>query len=263
MQQRISGLHDITNISRIQHYTMDLYKQLEQETGQSCGIFQPGSLYLAQTEQREHQLRLQESKAKLYNMEFYEVSLQQAKELHPLLNLEGIRCVMYEPSGGNVYPSGLTNAYSVGARERGAEIYKFTEVLATEQKQDGGWCVRTTRRHKCTWIINAAGLWGRGCPTGWVRIALRPTEHQYLVTEKFLSSKILIGGYPLWLIETVSIIFKEGNGFLVGAYEKDVKFWAEKSTPLDFAKSFFDDDLERIEENILRSIERVPTIGGE
>ena len=87
----IHGLHDTTNISRIQHYTMDLYKHLEQETGQSCGIFQPGSLYLAQTEQREHQLRLQESKAKLYNMEFYEVSLQEAKELHPLLNLEGIR----------------------------------------------------------------------------------------------------------------------------------------------------------------------------
>ena len=28
----IHGLHDTTNISRIQHYTMDLYKHLEQET---------------------------------------------------------------------------------------------------------------------------------------------------------------------------------------------------------------------------------------
>ena len=54
----IHGLHDSTNISRLQHYTMGLYKELEAETGQSCGIFQPGSLYLAQTEAREHQLRL-------------------------------------------------------------------------------------------------------------------------------------------------------------------------------------------------------------
>ena len=46
----IHGLHDSTNISRIQHYTMNLYKDLETETGQSCGVFQPGSLYLAQTE---------------------------------------------------------------------------------------------------------------------------------------------------------------------------------------------------------------------
>ncbi|OWK21747.1 hypothetical protein AJ88_11285 [Mesorhizobium amorphae CCBAU 01583] len=46
----IHGLHDSTNISRLQHYTMALYKELETETGQGCGIFQPGSLYLAQTE---------------------------------------------------------------------------------------------------------------------------------------------------------------------------------------------------------------------
>ena len=46
----IHGLHDSTNISRIQHYTMQLYKELEAETGQGCGVFQPGSLYLAQTE---------------------------------------------------------------------------------------------------------------------------------------------------------------------------------------------------------------------
>ena len=43
----IHGLHDVTNISRLQHYTMNLYKELEAETGQSCGVFQPGSLYLA------------------------------------------------------------------------------------------------------------------------------------------------------------------------------------------------------------------------
>ena len=66
----IHGLHDSTNISRIQHYTMGLYKELEQETGQGCGVFQPGSLYLAQTEAREHQLRLQAAKATLYGMNF-------------------------------------------------------------------------------------------------------------------------------------------------------------------------------------------------
>ena len=55
----IHGLHDSTNISRIQHYMINLYKELEVETGQLGGVFQPGSLYRAQTEDREHQLRLQ------------------------------------------------------------------------------------------------------------------------------------------------------------------------------------------------------------
>ena len=260
----IHGLHDMTNISLIQHYTMNLYKQLEQETGQSCGIFQPGSLYLAQTQQREHQLRLQESKAKLYNMEFYEVSLQEARELHPLLNLEDIRCVMYEPSGGNVDPSGVTNAYAVGARERGAEVYKFTEVIATEKQLDGSWIVKTTKGDiKTQWIINAAGLWGREVARlAGLELPLRPTEHQYLVTEKVPFIENLDRRLPSIADRDGEYYLRqEGNGFLVGAYEKEVKFWAEKSTPLDFGHELFDDDLERIEENILRAIERVPTVG--
>ncbi|MEL6794325.1 MAG: FAD-binding oxidoreductase, partial [Pseudomonadota bacterium] len=103
----IHGLHDNTNMSRIQHYTMNLYKELEAETGQGCGVFQPGSLYLAQTEQREYQLRLQEAKAKHYGMNFREASREEAEELHPLVNFDGVRCIMFEQDGGNVDPSGV------------------------------------------------------------------------------------------------------------------------------------------------------------
>ena len=108
----IHGLHDNNNITRIQHYTMNLYKELEKETDQSCGVFQPGSLYLAQTEEREHQLRLQEAKARFYGLNFYEVSREEAKELHPLAQFDDIRCIMYEPDGGNVDPSGVPHAYA-------------------------------------------------------------------------------------------------------------------------------------------------------
>lgn len=99
----IHGLHDSANISRLQHYTMNLHNSLEEETGQSCGLFQPGSLYLTQTENREHQLRLQAAKAKLYGMNFHEVTRDEAERLHPLVDLDGNRCIMWEPNGGNVY----------------------------------------------------------------------------------------------------------------------------------------------------------------
>ncbi|NBT32311.1 MAG: FAD-binding oxidoreductase, partial [Rhodobacteraceae bacterium] len=135
----IHGLHDSTNISRIQHYTMGLYKDLEQETGQGCGVFQPGSLYLAQTEQREHQLNLQAAKAKFYSMNFHKVSRDEAERLHPLVDFDGIRSIMYEPDGGNVDPSGVTQAYAAGARMRGAEIHRFTPVTATIPQPDGTW----------------------------------------------------------------------------------------------------------------------------
>ena len=259
----IHGLHDSTNISRIQHHTMNLYKELEEETGQSCGIFQPGSLYLAQTEEREHQLKLQAAKAKLYGMNFYEVSIEEAKKLNPMVNYDGIRCVMFEPDGGNVDPSGVTNAYAVGARKRGAEIHRFTPVTATEAQEDGTWIVKTPKGDIATpWVINAAGLWGREVAAlAGIELPLQPTEHQYFVTETMADVEQSAARLP-----SVSdrdgeyYLRQEGNGLLVGAYERDMKFWAEEGTPLDFAHDLFPDDLERIEENMMNAIERVPAV---
>ena len=54
---------------------------------------------------------------------------------------------------------------------------------------------------------------------------------------------------------------QEGQGLLVGAYERDVRFWAEDETPSGFGHELFDDDLERIEENMMRAIDRVPAVG--
>ena len=260
----IHGLHDSTNISRIQHYTMNLYKELEAETGQGCGVFQPGSLYLAQTKEREHQLRLQAAKAKLYGMNFHEVSRDEAERLHPLVNFDGIRCIMWEPDGGNVDPSGVTNAYAVGARQRGAEIYRFTPVTATEPQADGSWIVRTPKGDIHTqWVVNAAGLWGREVARmAGIELPLQPTEHQYFVTETIAEIEAMDRRLPSVADRDGEYYLRqEGKGLLVGAYERNLKFWAEEGTPPDFGHELFDDDLERIEENMMRAIDRVPVVG--
>ncbi|QFT80762.1 4-methylaminobutanoate oxidase (formaldehyde-forming) [Roseovarius sp. THAF27] len=257
----IHGLHDSANISRLQHYTMNLYNSLEEETGQSCGVFQPGSLYLAQTENREHQLKLQAAKAELYGMNFYEITREEAEEKHPLVNFEGIRCIMWEPDGGNVDPSGVTNAYAVGARQRGAEIHRFTPVTATVPQPDGSWIVETPKGEIHTqWVINCAGLWGREvAKMAGIEVPLQPTEHQYFVTETIAE----IDGMDRRLPSVADrdgeyYLRQEGKGLLIGAYERDMRFWAEDGTPLDFAHDLFPDDLERIMENVMRAMDRVP-----
>jgi dimethylglycine dehydrogenase len=78
----IHGLRYSTNISWLQHYTMRLYKELEAKTNQSCGIFQPRSLYLAQTQEREHQ---QEAEVRRCGMNFYNVTHHEAEKLLPLV----------------------------------------------------------------------------------------------------------------------------------------------------------------------------------
>ena len=54
---------------------------------------------------------------------------------------------------------------------------------------------------------------------------------------------------------------QEGQGLLIGAYEKDMRFWDEEGTPLDFAHELFADDLDRIEDNMMRAIDSVPAVG--
>jgi len=257
----LHGLHDHNNISKLQYYTMKLYKELEAETGQGCGVFQPGSLYLAQTEQREHQLRIQAAKARYFEAEFYELSLEEAAEKNPLVNFEDIRCVMFEPDGGNVDPSGVTMAYAAGARQMGAEIHRFTPVIATVQQSDGTWIVETPKGNIQTeWVINVAGLWGREVAAmAGVNLPLQPTEHQYLVTETIPEIKAMGRRLPSIADRDGEYYMRqEGEGLLIGAYEKEMKFWAEKATPLDFGHELFADDLDRIMDNIMRAMKRVP-----
>jgi dimethylglycine dehydrogenase len=260
----IHGLHDNNNISKIQYYTMKLYKELEAETGQGCGVFQPGSLYLAQTEAREHQLRLQEAKARYFRADFHNISRDEAERLHPLVDFDGIRCIMYEPDGGNVDPSGVTQAYAAGARKMGAEIHRFTPVTATIPQPDGSWIVETPRGDiRTEWVVNAAGLWAREVARmAGIELPLQPTEHQYFVTETI--PEIAAMGRRLPSVadrDGEYYLRQEGNGLLVGAYEKDMRFWAEDGTPQGFGHELFADDLERIEENMMRAIARVPAVG--
>ena len=257
----LHGLHDHNNISKLQYYTMQLYKELELETGQSCGVFQPGSLYLAQTEQREYQLRIQAAKAKSFGTEFYEISPQEALEKHPFLNLDGVRCIMFEPDGGNVDPSGVTHAYANGARQNGAQIHRFTPVLATQQRPDNTWDVKTPNGTINTqWVINAAGLWGREVAAlAGIKLPLLPAEHQYLVTDTIAPIKALDYRLPSVADRDGGYYMRsEGDGLLIGAYEQGIKFWAEDGTPADFGHELFDDDLDRIMDHIMRGLERVP-----
>ncbi len=259
----IHGLHDTNNISRLQYYTMQLYDELERETGQSCGIFRPGALYLAQTREREHQLRIQAAKARYFGVEFHELSHAEARDMHPLVEFGDIRCVMFEPDGGNVDPSGVTQAFAAAARARGAVIHRFTPVTGTQALGDGSWEVVTPKGMiRTEVVVNAAGLWARevGALVG-LDLPLVPMEHQYFVTETIPQVAALDRRLP-----SVSdrdgeyYLRQEGQGLLVGVYERDGRFWAEDGTPQDFGHELFPDDLDRISENVMRACARVPAL---
>ncbi|MDD9875580.1 MAG: FAD-dependent oxidoreductase [Gammaproteobacteria bacterium] len=260
------GLHDNNNISRMQYYTMKLYAELERETGQSCGIHQPGSIYLACSKDRVHQLRIQAAKAAAFDAEFFEVPAGEIRDLHPLLETGNVLCAMYEPLAGHVDPSGVTHAYAHGARRRGARIHRFAAVVETNPRPahaGGGWEVVTTKGSvQAEYVVNAAGLWAREvAKMAGFRLPLAAMEHQYFVTEEIPAIAALDRELPAVADRDREYYMRqEGNGLLVGAYEKDGRFWSENGTPPDFGHELLQPDLERIEDNVMRACERVPAL---
>ncbi len=80
------GMHTFNgeaNISRLQKYTIDLYREIEQLSGQSCGLHPNGGLMLAATQGELDSLRLIRSRARYLGMETEMISLDQALEFNP------------------------------------------------------------------------------------------------------------------------------------------------------------------------------------
>lgn len=260
----VHGLHDTNNIARLQYYTMNLYRELEQETGQSVGFHQTGYLYLAQTEDRAHQLRISAAKARQFSgVEFHEISLEEAGERHPFVNLDGIRMAVWESESGHVDVNGVTQAYAQAARSRGVSIERFCPVLETNPRSDGGWDVVTEKGTVQTRVlVNAAGLWGREVARlAGLELPLMPLEHQYFVTEDVPEIAALDFELPAVADRDGEYYLRqEGKGFLVGAYERDGRYWSENGTPLDFGHELLNDDLDRIADNVMRACERLPAL---
>ena len=93
-------------------------------------------------------------------------------------------------------------------------------------------------------------------------LPLIPTEHQYFVTESIAEIAAMDRRLPSVADRDGEYYLRqEGQGLLVGAYERNMKFWAEHGTPAGFGHELFADDLDRIEENMMRAIDRVPAVG--
>ena len=261
----VHGLHDTNNIARLQYYTMNLYRELEQETRQSVGFHQTGYLYLAQTEDRAHQLRISAAKARQFSgVEFHEISLEEAAKRHPFVNLDGIRMAVWESESGHVDVNGVTHAYAQAARNRGVSIERFCPVVETNPRPDGGWDVVTEKGTIQTRVlVNAAGLWGREVARlAGLELPLMPLEHQYFVTEEIPEVAALDFELPAVADRDGEYYLRqEGKGFLVGAYERDGRYWSENGTPLDFGHELLNDDLDRIADNVMRACERLPVLG--
>ena len=266
------GMHTLNgdpNVARLQQYTVNLYKEIEKESGQNCGIHLPGGLMLADTPERLDFLRMAQARGRYLGMHMEMLSMKEAKALNPLLEEKYFVGALYDEDEGSVDPYGVTHAYAICAKKLGAEVYTETWVTGLNHRPDGTWDVITDQDHTihAEHVVNAGGLWARevGRMCG-IELPVLAMEHHYLMTEpmdEVIEYNKTMGRELPHIIDFAGEIYarQEGQSILLGTYEQENRPWAAKETPWDFVFQLLPHDLERIAPELERGFAHFPAVG--
>ena len=142
---------------------------------------QRGYLFLASEKtwpvfQRRHQLQTR------LGVEVTLLTAQQARELVPELDLDGVVGAAFCPRDGYLDPYAVLQGFEAKARHLGAEC-KYEEAVAIERDGAGVKSVRTTVSSIATrTLVNAAGAWaGELARLAGVEVPVRPWRRQVYV----------------------------------------------------------------------------------
>ena len=250
------GMHTINgdpNVAKLQKYTIDLYREIEDLSEQPTGLHLTGGVMLAATEARFEWLKGLSAKGRYLGIESRIITAERAHELMPLLDPACFVGALETVVDGHLDPSGTTHAYAKAARKLGARIERFTKVEELIQCADGGWRVITNKGEvRCEHVVNAGGLWARevGHMVGREHPVLA-MEHMYLVTADMpevarINAETGKEVYHAVDFDGELYLRQEGGGMLMGTYEKACKPWSEDATPWDFGHELLAPDLDRI-----------------
>ena len=253
------------NISRLMAYTINLYKEIEKESGHPTGFKSSGGFYLASNEIWDDYLKRERSKARYMGLDQEFVSLDEIAKKNPLINPKRYLSALWDPIDGEVDPSGVTYAFAKAAKTYGGKFYTHTTVKETIINNDGSWNVITDKGNvKTDIVINAGGLWARevGLLAG-INLPVQPMEHHYLITENIPEIEQMGDDkrLPVGTDFDGNIYFRqEGKGLLLGTYEPVSTPWKIEGTPMNFGHELLEPKLENIQDRLAIGFERMPAL---
>jgi dimethylglycine dehydrogenase len=251
------------NISRLQGYTINLYKEIEEVSGHSVGMHNTGGFYLASNNDWYDYLKRERSKARYMGLDQEFISLEEVARLHPLIDPSRYIAALWDPLDGDIDPSGVTYAYAKAAKVHGASYHTHTPVIETNQRADGSWDVVTEKGTiNAEHIVNAGGLWARevGLLSG-LHLPVQPMEHHYLITEAIPEIEARDERLPAGIDYEGNMYFRqEGKGMLLGTYEPVATPWSVKGTPQTFGHELLEPQLDHIAERLELGFERIPAL---
>ncbi len=264
--------------SHIHDYSVKFYKSLEAETGLNAGFAVVGNLRMAQTDARMDEYMLYASIAETVDVPYEWLTPAQIKDRWPLVRTDDLKGAIFHPTDGYINPADVTQAMAKGARQHGCAIerrwqvdgYRWTGsewvVSITKMVEKGGNLVPSDETSEITaeHVVTATGNHAqRTAKLLGIKIPAIPVEHQYVVTEpdpmlvEWRKSNdehpVLRDADAKWYVR------EERKGWILGPYENGAPARFEYTVPESFRADLFPLDLERIEEEYMSMIHRIPT----
>jgi glycine cleavage system T protein len=244
----VGQLRSSVTLTRMMMYGVDLYRRLKDETGVDPGWREVGSLRLASSAERIEELRRLAGWGRTFGLPLEIISTEEALDLFPLFDPEGVEGAAFLPTDGHLDPNGLTFALAKRARGRGCRILTGARVTGFDVRAGRVRGVETDRGAiRTNVVVNAGGVFAHeiGALAG-VTVPVVPMAHQYLLTKPIEGVR---PDFPTMRDPDHLVYFREEvGGLLVGGYERDPAPWlATEGIPPDFNHKLLPEDWERFE----------------
>lgn len=180
----IGPLRATPNMTRLAMAALDIFPQLEDETGMSTGYIRTGGYWLARETARLDELHRIADLGATQGLS-PRVILPDEVPLS-LLDLSHHKGALHVPEDANVNPVDLCMAYARVARDRGVTIREG--VNDGRRKKHGnrisGVLLTDGTKIDADRVVMATGAWSRDlAATAGVSLPLQAVEHMYVVTE--------------------------------------------------------------------------------
>ncbi|MEO0399534.1 MAG: FAD-dependent oxidoreductase [Pseudomonadota bacterium] len=256
----LTTLRHSENATKLAKYTLDLFKTLEEETGQATGVINTGSIQIASDDVRLEEMRRGCAMADCFGVANREITPSEIQEHWPLADVSDISAGFYFPEDARTNPTDTTMALAKGARSGGVQIFEdvgVNDIAIRDGKVVG---VDTDQgRIDADIIVNCTGMWARDLAAkSGVNVPLHPAEHYYLITENM---KGLHQTLPILRDPGNSAYYREETGkLMLGLFEPVAATWGEDGIPNDFSFDELPPDWDRMLPYIEKAMARVPSM---